>query len=72
MLASFLTATQVVVPMALLMLLGAGLRKAGLTDRSTMRSVDKLLFRFFMPVLFVTRHAICNLNQLEICYFTWK
>lgn len=51
MLASFLTATQVVVPMALLMLLGAGLRKAGLTDRSTMRSVDKLLFRFFMPVL---------------------
>lgn len=51
MLDSFLTAAGVVLPMALLMLLGVGLRKAGLTDRSTMRGVDNLLFRLFMPVL---------------------
>lgn len=51
MLDSFLTAAGVVIPMALLMLLGVGLRKAGLTDRSTMRGVDNLLFRLFMPVL---------------------
>lgn len=48
---SFLTAAGVVIPMALLMLLGVGLRKTGLTDRSTMRGVDNLLFRLFMPVL---------------------
>nr|WP_325184318.1 AEC family transporter [uncultured Oscillibacter sp.] len=51
MLDSFLTAAGVVIPMALLMLLGVGLRKTGLTDRSTMRGVDNLLFRLFMPVL---------------------
>lgn len=51
MLNSFLTAVQVVIPMALLMLLGIGLRKTGLTDRSVMHGVDNLLFRLFMPVL---------------------
>ena len=51
MLESFLAALRVVLPMALLMLTGAGVRKAGLMDRPTMRRVDKLTFRLFMPVL---------------------
>lgn len=48
---SFLVALRVVIPMILLMAVGAGVRKAGLTDRSTMRKMDKLTFRLFMPVL---------------------
>ena len=51
MLESFLAALEVVVPMALLMLVGAGARKAGVVDRPAMRNVDKLTFRIFMPVL---------------------
>ena len=51
MLESFLAALRVVLPMALLMALGAGVRAAGVIDRTAMRSVDKLTFRLFMPVL---------------------
>ena len=51
MLESFLAALRVVVPMALLMLVGAGARRMGVVDRPAMRSVDKLAFRIFMPVL---------------------
>ncbi|MEY8386142.1 AEC family transporter [Oscillospiraceae bacterium 38-13] len=51
MLESFLVALRVVVPMALLMAVGAGARKAGWMDRPTMRSMDRLTFRLFMPVL---------------------
>ena len=48
---SFLVALRVVAPMAILMVLGAGIRKGGLIDRPTMRKVDVLTFRLFMPVL---------------------
>lgn len=48
---SFLVALWVVVPMVLLMTVGGGVRKAGLIDRPTMKAVDKLTFRLFMPVL---------------------
>lgn len=48
---SFLAALRVVIPMAILMAAGSGVRRAGLVDRPTMRSVDKLIFRLFMPVL---------------------
>lgn len=51
MLESFLVALRVVVPMALLMAVGAGARKAGWMDRPTMRGMDRLTFRLFMPVL---------------------
>lgn len=37
--------------MAVLMGLGAGVRKAGIIDRPAMRSFDKLLFKVFMPTL---------------------
>ena len=48
---SFLVALRVVIPMALLMGVGAGIRMAGIIDRTTMRSVDKMTFRVFMPAL---------------------
>lgn len=48
---SFLVALCVVAPMTILMVLGAGVRKGGLIDRPTMRKVDVLTFRLFMPVL---------------------
>lgn len=63
MLESFLAALRVVLPMALLMLAGAGVRKAGLMDRPTMRSVDKLTFRLFMPVLLFKNIYETDLSQ---------
>ena len=48
---SILVALRVVAPMALLMLLGAGVRRCGMIDRPTMGKVDKLTFRLFLPVL---------------------
>lgn len=63
MLDSFLVALRVVLPMALLMTVGVGVRKTGLMDRSTMRSVDKLTFRLFMPVLLFKNIYETDLSQ---------
>lgn len=51
MLDSFLIALWVVVPMALLMAVGALVRKVGFTDRPSMKQFDRLTFRLFMPVM---------------------
>lgn len=51
MLDSFLIALWVVVPMALLMAIGALVRKVGFTDRPSMKQFDRLTFRLFMPVM---------------------
>lgn len=51
MLNSFLVAFRVVLPMALLMAAGALVRHKKIIDRPTMRQVDKLIFRLFMPLL---------------------
>lgn len=48
---SFFVALRVVAPMALLMGLGVLIRKAKITDRPTMRAMDKVCFRVFMPAL---------------------
>lgn len=48
---SFFVALRVVTPMALLMGLGVLIRTAKITDRTTMRAVDKICFRVFMPAL---------------------
>lgn len=63
MLESFLAALRVVFPMALLMLLGAGARRAGVTDRPAMQSVDRLTFRIFMPVLLFKNIYETDLSQ---------
>jgi len=60
---SFLVALWVVTPMVLLMAVGAGVRKAGLMDRPTMRKVDKLTFRLFMPVLLFKNIYETDLSQ---------
>lgn len=48
---SFLVALRVVVPMAILMCVGAVIRRAGVIDRPGMRAMDRVTFRLFMPVL---------------------
>lgn len=63
MLENFLVALRVVVPMALLMALGVCVRKVGLADRPTMRSMDKLIFRLFMPVLLFKNIYETDLSQ---------
>lgn len=60
---SFLAALRVVLPMALLMLVGVGVRKAGVVDRSVMRSMDRLSFRLFMPVLLFKNIYETDLSQ---------
>lgn len=60
---SFFAALRVVIPMALLMAVGSGVRRAGLVDRPTMRSVDKLTFRLFMPVLLFKNIYVTDLSQ---------
>lgn len=65
---SILVALRVVVPMALLMLVGAGVRKSGMIDRPTMRQVDKLTFKLFLPVLLFKNIYETDLSQ----NFDWK
>jgi len=48
---SFLVAFRVVVPMALLMLVGVGIRAAKIMDRDTMRKVDRMNSKIFIPAL---------------------
>lgn len=63
MLESFLAALGAVLPMALLMALGTGARKTGVIDRPTMRNMDKLTFRLFMPVLLFKNIYETDLSQ---------
>lgn len=51
MLDSFTTALRVVLPLAMLMAIGALVCKRNIVDRPTMRKVDSLCFRLFMPTL---------------------
>ena len=48
---SFLVALRVVIPMALLMGIGALIRRAGVIDRPGMRAMDRVTFKLFMPDL---------------------
>ena len=48
---SLLMASQVVIPMAIIVAIGMVLRMVKLTDEPTMKKVDKLIFNVFMPML---------------------
>lgn len=48
---SFLVAVRVVLPMAMLMGVGVLMRLAKITDRETMKKVDTMIFKVFMPML---------------------
>ena len=63
MLESLLAALGAVLPMALLMALGTGARKTGVIDRPTMRNMDKLTFRLFMPALLFKNIYETDLSQ---------
>lgn len=48
---SFLVAARVVVPMALMMAVGVLMRLCKVTDRPTMKKVDQIVSKVFMPLL---------------------
>lgn len=48
---SLIMASQVVIPMAIMVAIGMLLRIVKLTDEPTMKKVDKLIFNVFMPML---------------------
>lgn len=48
---SLIMASQVVIPMAMMVAIGMLLRTVGLTDEPTMKKVDKMIFNVFMPTL---------------------
>lgn len=48
---SLIMASQVVIPMAIMVGIGMILRIVNLTDEPTMKKVDKLIFNVFMPML---------------------
>lgn len=48
---SFLVAARVVVPMAIMMCIGVLMRVTRVTDRPTMKKVDQMVSKIFMPLL---------------------
>ena len=48
---SLLMATQVAVPMAIMVLIGVVLRVTNVSDRATMKRVDNLIFKLTMPMV---------------------
>lgn len=63
MIESIITALNVVLPITLMMLCGALLRKAGIIRKELVPSINKLVFRLFLPVsLFRT----CYSSELKI------
>ncbi|MBR1417733.1 MAG: AEC family transporter [Synergistaceae bacterium] len=59
--ASFIAAVHVVLPMALLMCLGAAIRAKNIIDRPAAKSYDKVIFTIFMPTLLFK-----NIYQLKL------
>ena len=60
---SFFAALRVVVPMMLLMLLGFFTRISGMITRPSMKEVDRLLFKIFMPTLLFKNIYDMNFSQ---------
>ncbi len=68
---SFLVALRVVIPMAILMCVGVVIRKAKIIDRPSMRSMDKVTFRVFMPTLLfknIYETGVENMNGGEMAF----
>jgi predicted permease len=58
-------ASQVVIPMAIMVAIGTLLRIVNLTDAPTMKKVDKLIFNVFMPML-----SFYNIYKTDFSKFT--
>lgn len=62
---SFLVAAQVVVPMALMMAVGVLMRLGGVTDRPTMKKVDQIVSKVFMPLLMFKNIYTTDFSQFQ-------
>ena len=62
---SFLVAVRVVVPMALMMGVGVLMRLSKITDRETMKKVDSMVFKLFMPMLMFYNIYNTDFAQLD-------
>ncbi len=62
---SFLVAAQVVVPMAILMAIGVWMRLASVADRPTMKKVDQIVTKVFMPLLMFKNVYTADLTNLS-------
>lgn len=62
---SFWIAARVVVPMALMMAIGILLRVGKITDRDTMKKVDKISFNLFLPLLMFNNTYDMDFSQIS-------
>lgn len=62
---SFLMAARVVVPMAIMVLIGVLLRIFKITDKDTMKKVDKITYNLLMPTLMFYNIYNTDFSQLE-------
>lgn len=62
---SFLIAAQVVVPMALMMGIGVIMRLCKVTDRPTMKKVDQIVSKVFMPLLMFKNIYTTDFNEFQ-------
>ena len=62
---SFLVAVKVVVPMAMTMLVGVLMRLSKVADRDTMKKVDTMIFKVFMPTLMFYNIYNTDFAQLD-------
>lgn len=68
---SFWVAARVVVPMALMMGLGILLRVGKITDRDTMKKVDKISFNLFLPMLMFSNTFDTDFSQISGGYILY-
>ena len=66
---SFMVAANVVLPMALMMGVGVIMRLTGVTDRDTMKKVDKIIFNVLMSVLMFQNIYNLDLSELASAGF---
>jgi len=62
---SFMIAVRVVVPMAILMAVGALMRLIHVADRPTMKKIDTMIFKIFMPLLVFYNIYKTDFSRLE-------
>lgn len=62
---SFLVAVRVVVPMALMMGVGVLMRLTKITDRETMKKIDNMVFKLFMPMLMFYNIYNTDFSELD-------
>ncbi len=60
---NLLVSVQVVLPLILMMLVGVGVRRLNLADEQTLRKVDNIAFRIFLPILLFQNLYAVDLSQ---------